>query len=101
MPIGNMYGHQAHRAFIAVGFWPGDARFPHAALYAYMSPAPEGTAELRVQPPRLGVEPLQRLHFLIAAKFCALHRRLQNPDGLVIDLDRNWIGMPVLAAVGN
>jgi len=34
----------------AFGFWPGDGRFPHAALYAYMSPPPIGTAEARVQP---------------------------------------------------
>jgi len=34
----------------AVGFWPGDQRFPHAALYAYMSPAPAGAAEVQIQP---------------------------------------------------
>jgi hypothetical protein len=27
---------------IAVGWWPGDARYPHAAFYAYAHPAPEG-----------------------------------------------------------
>jgi hypothetical protein len=27
---------------IAVGWWPGDARDPHAAFYAYAHPAPEG-----------------------------------------------------------
>ncbi len=34
----------------AVGFWPGDGRFPHPALYAYMAPAPEGIAQARLQP---------------------------------------------------
>jgi hypothetical protein len=29
---------------VAVGWWPGDARYGHAALYAYTHPAPEGFA---------------------------------------------------------
>jgi hypothetical protein len=27
---------------VAVGWWPGDAKYPRAALYAYAKPAPEG-----------------------------------------------------------
>jgi Family of unknown function (DUF5996) len=27
---------------VAVGWWPGDARYPHAAFYAYAFPAPAG-----------------------------------------------------------
>jgi len=27
---------------VAVGWWPGDGRYPHAAFYAYAHPAPEG-----------------------------------------------------------
>ena len=27
---------------VAVGWWPGDARYPHAAFYAYAHPAPTG-----------------------------------------------------------
>jgi hypothetical protein len=34
----------------AVGFWPGSDQFPHPALYAYMSPAPEKVAEMQIQP---------------------------------------------------
>ncbi len=30
---------------VAVGWWPGDARYPHAAFYAYAHPAPEGFSE--------------------------------------------------------
>jgi hypothetical protein len=30
---------------IAVGWWPGDARYPHAAFYGYAHPAPEGFAD--------------------------------------------------------
>jgi hypothetical protein len=29
---------------VAVGWWPGDARYPKAAFYAYTHPAPEGFA---------------------------------------------------------
>lgn len=34
----------------AVGFWPGSEKFPHAALYAYMLPAPQNIATAKVQP---------------------------------------------------
>ncbi len=36
---------------VAVGWWPGDARYDPAAFYAYAHPAPEGFAEGRVSPP--------------------------------------------------
>jgi hypothetical protein len=36
---------------IAVGWWPGDARYPHAAFYAYAHPAPDGLAEAVLEPP--------------------------------------------------
>jgi hypothetical protein len=29
---------------VAVGWWPGDERYPHAAFYAYAHPAPDGFA---------------------------------------------------------
>jgi hypothetical protein len=32
------------------GFWPGSADFPHALLYAYIAPAPDGLAEATVEP---------------------------------------------------
>ena len=28
---------------VAVGWWPGDARYPKAAFYAYAHPAPSGS----------------------------------------------------------
>ena len=34
----------------AVGFWPGDARFPEAAFYAYTLPKPEGIESAAVEP---------------------------------------------------
>ena len=35
---------------IAVGWWPGDARYPRAAFYAYAHPAPDGLAEAPLEP---------------------------------------------------
>ena len=34
----------------AIGFWPGTDQFPHAAFYAYMSPAPNKVEEAHIQP---------------------------------------------------
>jgi hypothetical protein len=35
---------------IAVGWWPGDARYPRAAFYAYAHPAPDGIADAMLDP---------------------------------------------------
>lgn len=35
---------------IAVGWWPGDARYPRAAFYAYAHPAPPGFATAALSP---------------------------------------------------
>lgn len=32
------------------GFWPGDSRYPHPALYAYLYPAPAGIESARIEP---------------------------------------------------
>jgi len=40
------YSHEVSSA----GFWPGDARYPAPAYYAYTVPAPSGLAEARVLP---------------------------------------------------
>jgi hypothetical protein len=36
---------------IAVGWWPGDPRYPRAAFYGYTHPAPEGFAEATLSSP--------------------------------------------------
>lgn len=36
---------------VAVGWWPGDARYAKAAFYAYAHPAPEGFASAALSPP--------------------------------------------------
>ena len=36
---------------VAIGWWPGDTRYPKAAFYAYAYPAPEGFAQATLSPP--------------------------------------------------
>jgi len=36
---------------VAIGWWPGDGRYPEAAFYAYAHPAPEGFAGMTLSPP--------------------------------------------------
>ena len=36
---------------VAVGWWPGDARYERAAFYAYAHPAPDGFASAQLDPP--------------------------------------------------
>lgn len=36
---------------VALGWWPGDGRYPHAAFYAYAHPAPAGFGSLTLSPP--------------------------------------------------
>jgi Family of unknown function (DUF5996) len=37
---------------VAIGWWPGDARYEKAAFYAYAHPAPDGFATASVEPPQ-------------------------------------------------
>jgi hypothetical protein len=40
------YSHEVY----SCGFWPGDVRFPEAAYYAYIAPAPAGFSTATVRP---------------------------------------------------
>ena len=42
---------------IAIGWWPGDARYPRAAFYGYAHPAPTGYADARLEPAAARWEP--------------------------------------------
>lgn len=42
---------------IAVGWWPGDQRYPHSAFYAYAHPAPAGYGKATLEPPAARWEP--------------------------------------------
>lgn len=34
----------------AIGFWPGDEKFPYPAFYSYMNPAPKGSETIKTGP---------------------------------------------------
>ncbi len=42
---------------VAVGWWPGDARYAKAAFYAYAHPAPQGFASATLAPPAARWDP--------------------------------------------
>jgi hypothetical protein len=42
---------------VAVGWWPGDPRYGHAAFYAYAHPAPDGFETATLSPPAARWEP--------------------------------------------
>ena len=42
---------------IAIGWWPGDGRYPHAAFYAYAHPAPPGYGHATIEPAAARWEP--------------------------------------------
>jgi hypothetical protein len=39
---------------VAVGWWPGDARYGRAAFYAFAHPSPDGFADAQLSPPEAG-----------------------------------------------
>lgn len=49
----NVHPHVMHEAYshelLSAGFWPGDARYPHPAFYAYAVPEPAGFREAPVK----------------------------------------------------
>jgi hypothetical protein len=49
---------------VAIGWWPGDARYSRAAFYAYAHPAPEGFADGDVSPDTARWEPEMGLFVL-------------------------------------
>jgi len=49
---------------VAVGWWPGDARYGKAAFYSYAHPAPEGFENATLSPPAARWDDAQRLFVL-------------------------------------
>jgi Family of unknown function (DUF5996) len=43
--------NSANAQQIEVGWWPGDARYPHAAFFAFAFPAPDGFEKATLSPP--------------------------------------------------
>jgi hypothetical protein len=56
---------------VAVGWWPGDARYAKAAFYAYAHPAAEGLADAKLQPAGARWEPELGEYLLDWEQACA------------------------------
>ena len=82
---------------VAVGWWPGDARYPKAAFYAYAHPAPEGFARCDAGACRrtLGRRP-RRIHAGLGRRLRRLRptrrRRRVRPLGLPARVPRLRVG---------
>jgi hypothetical protein len=65
----------------ACGFWPGDERFPHAAFYSYLYPAPAGCETIHTGP--------ASAYFDNGLRECILPyadvRRAADPEGEILD----------------
>jgi hypothetical protein len=69
---------------VAVGWWPGDARYAKAAFYAYAHPAPVGLADAGLTPPARWEESLGE--FILDWDDV---RTAPDPRGLALDFARS------------
>ncbi len=70
---------------VAVGWWPGDARYPKAAFYAYAHPAPEGFADATLSPVAARWEAAVGEYILDWDDVCAS----PNPHAFALDFARS------------
>jgi hypothetical protein len=92
---------------IAVGWWPGDPRYPKAAFYAYAHPAPEGFAGVDLSPAAARWAPDLGEYVLDHSDVCAA----PGPPGAALDFLRaafrhgcavcKWDPALVASAAGN
>jgi Family of unknown function (DUF5996) len=70
---------------VAVGWWPGDARYGKAAFYAYAHPAPEGFGNAALSPPAARWDSTQGLFVLDWADVIAS----QDPHATALEFARS------------
>src|SRR4051812_1727994 len=73
---------------VAVGWWPGDARYAHAAFYAYAHPAPDGFAEATLSTPAARWDGALGLYVLDWADV----RSSPDPHAAAVDFARSAFG---------
>jgi hypothetical protein len=71
------YSHEV----ISCGFWPGDRRFKHAALYSYTAPAPPGLKDEEARPAAAYWEP-QLGEFILKYEDA---RTAESPEQAILD----------------
>ena len=74
---------------IAVGWWPGDDRYPEAAFYAYAHPAPPGYDVAQLDPPAARWVPSLGEFVLDWADVCASHDAEETAWGFVSSVVRH------------
>ena len=72
---------------VAVGWWPGDARYPRAAFYAYAHPAPQGFEAATLSPPAARWEDTLGEYILDWDDV----RRTPNPHETALDFARSAV----------
>jgi hypothetical protein len=70
---------------VAVGWWPGDPRYPRAAFYAYAHPAPEGFGKQQLSPPAARWEDEMGLYVLDWEDV----RAAEDPHGFALGFARS------------
>ena len=78
---------------VAVGWWPGDARYGRAAFYAYAHPAPEGFASLAPSPAAARWEPAVGEYVLDVADI----RTGPDPRQAALEFARSIFGLACAA----
>ena len=71
---------------IALGWWPGDVRYPHAAFYAYAHPTPAGLQNAALAPSTVRWEPTLGEFILDWADVCAT----TDPHGTATAFTRSF-----------
>jgi Family of unknown function (DUF5996) len=73
---------------VAVGWWPGDARYPKAAFYAYAHPAPPGFESATLSPAAARWEAALGEYILDWDDVC----RSDDPHATALDFARSAVG---------
>lgn len=82
---GPIRGFAENEENFAVGFWPGNRQAPDAVLYAYVTPAPPGVAEIPVQPQ-------EAMYLAAMGEFVLPYgavRRAEDPDAFALRFFRS------------
>jgi hypothetical protein len=72
---------------IAIGWWPGDHRHPHAAFYGYAHPAPPGYPDARLDPAAARWEPALGEFVLDWDDVCGA----EDPHGAAVGFARSLV----------
>jgi hypothetical protein len=79
--------NSANAEQVEVGWWPGDARYPHAAFFAFAFPLPDGYETATLSPPAARWHPELREYILNWDDVCAA----ADPHRAALDFGRSAV----------